>query len=575
MLWNDTGSFPTVSSNCTSASCQVQGTTCVCDTTVTTSLVFDGATFPTRDDFIAQLRIGATDPATFDSDTYHVCKARLCIDNDSDFRVHTKSTGPITGALPFTFGKNTIFEILDPTGSNPPTFLLNSASTVNVGGGFEFRNPPMYNSPVDQTPRDALYETDANLDHYMGHSNVAPFIATRLIQLLITSNPSPRYVKRVAQAFKSGLYSADSVKFGTGQYGDLEATTAAIYLDREARSSTLDLDATSGKVREPLLKVMHFLRAMELGSNEERELNLANLDYKMGQQPHKAQSVFSFFSPSFQPVGPVRDNGLVSPESQLLDSPNRIGFINGVASLPTYGLSDCEWSGGLGEENARFVLQDHPEEGQFSCDEAGDIDQATAAVPYMLRWTPPSWGGNTNVNGASAAEVVTDLDLLLTGGRLQIWNRDIIEQAYTNTVAKGGVSPDVAALRVAQTLFAVTPEFSITNQLMNKMSIPEIRSITEESIPKDPPPVAGYKAIVYVFMNGAMDSFSLLVPNSDCTPTNLHQQSQDTRDIIALRQDSLLCPLMSPKGRSHATSLAFTPVSPHSRHSMTRVMQHS
>jgi cullin-associated NEDD8-dissociated protein 1 len=171
----------------------------------------------------------------------------------------------------------------------------------------------MYNSPVDQTQRDALYKTDAILDHYMDHSNVAPFISARLIQLLITSNPSPRYVKHVAQAFKSGQYSADSVKFGTGQYGGLEATTAAIYLDREARSTTLDLDATSGKVREPLLKVMHFLRAMELGSKEERELNLAYLDYKIGQEPHKAQSVFSFFSPSFQPVGPVTDKGLVSP----------------------------------------------------------------------------------------------------------------------------------------------------------------------------------------------------------------------------------------------------------------------
>jgi cullin-associated NEDD8-dissociated protein 1 len=194
----------------------------------------------------------------------------------------------------------------------------------------------------------------------------------------------------------------------------------------------------------------------------------------------------------------------------------------------------------LGDGNARFVLQDHPGEGQFSCDEAEDFDPATAVVPYMLRWNPPSWGGKANVKGASAAEVVTDLDLLLTEGRLHSRNRDIIEQAYANTVAKGGVSPDVAALRVAQALFAVTPEFSITNQLMNDKSIPEIRNTTEESLPSDPPPVAGYKAIIYVFMNGAMDSFSLLVPNSDCTPTNLLQQYQDTRDTVALDQDSLL-----------------------------------
>jgi uncharacterized protein (DUF1800 family) len=68
---------------------------------------------------------------------------------------------------------------------------------------------------MDPTKRDALYETDAILDHYMSLSNTEPFTATRLIKLLITfSNPSPGYVERVSQAFKTGLNSTDSTEFG-------------------------------------------------------------------------------------------------------------------------------------------------------------------------------------------------------------------------------------------------------------------------------------------------------------------------------------------------------------------------
>ena len=79
------------------------------------------------------------------------------------------------------------------------------------------------------TIRDAQYETDAVLDHYFYHDNTAPFIARRLIHRLVLSNPSPRYIKSVATAFRTGRYLYE---FGTGEYGDLASTVAAIYLDR-------------------------------------------------------------------------------------------------------------------------------------------------------------------------------------------------------------------------------------------------------------------------------------------------------------------------------------------------------
>ncbi len=69
------------------------------------------------------------------------------------------------------------------------------------------------------------------LDSLMAHPNTAPFIGKQLIQHLVTSNPSPAYVRRVATAFHTGRSGA----FGDGQRGDLKATVAAVLLDAEAR----------------------------------------------------------------------------------------------------------------------------------------------------------------------------------------------------------------------------------------------------------------------------------------------------------------------------------------------------
>ena len=73
-----------------------------------------------------------------------------------------------------------------------------------------------------------------------------------MLQRLVTSNPSPRYIRTVAAAFRAGKYGKTTY---SGQAGDMGAAVAAIFLDREARASVLDLDPTHGQLREPLLKV--------------------------------------------------------------------------------------------------------------------------------------------------------------------------------------------------------------------------------------------------------------------------------------------------------------------------------
>src|SRR5204863_4579199 len=92
----------------------------------------------------------------------------------------------------------------------------------------------------------------AALDNIFNHPNVGPFISTRLIQHLVTSNPSPEYVGRVAAVFNNN---------GAGVRGDLGATVRAVLLDTDARDNAALTSATFGKLREPVLRLANWMRA--------------------------------------------------------------------------------------------------------------------------------------------------------------------------------------------------------------------------------------------------------------------------------------------------------------------------
>jgi uncharacterized protein (DUF1800 family) len=143
------------------------------------------------------------------------------------------------------------------------------------------------------------------LDTIFNHPNVGPFIAIRLIQRLVTSNPSQAYVQRVAATFNDN---------GTGVRGDLGAVVRAILLDPEARpESTIELD---GKIKEPLLRLTQVWRAYAASSASGRYPFLGAYIF-FGQGPLQATSVFNFFSPLYAPPGEIRDSSLVSPELQI------------------------------------------------------------------------------------------------------------------------------------------------------------------------------------------------------------------------------------------------------------------
>ena len=118
-------------------------------------------------------------------------------------------------------------------------------SEVRLGkGAAKFRNPVSFYTLSEPTIRDAAYETDVALEHTFFHQNTAPFLAIRLAQRFGESNPSPRYVKAISTAFRSGIYQHDSTntRIGSGQYGCLEATIAAVLLDKELLDPILDAD---------------------------------------------------------------------------------------------------------------------------------------------------------------------------------------------------------------------------------------------------------------------------------------------------------------------------------------------
>lgn len=176
-------------------------------------------------------------------------------------------------------------------------YFCNYKSIVTVTDGskeFSFRNPVSMVKLHEQRHIDAYYETEALLDHYVQHKNTAPFVANLLIKRLVTSNPSPKYIERVAQAFKTGNFTMNGIEFGDASYGNLEATFAAVILDSEARNFVLDADPTFGSLKEPLLKLFAFMRAMEFKLNDRGPtLRMESMINKVGQEPFASPNVFS------------------------------------------------------------------------------------------------------------------------------------------------------------------------------------------------------------------------------------------------------------------------------------------
>ena len=163
-----------------------------------------------------------------------------------------------------------------------------------------------------------------------------------LAHQLVTANPSLRYVRAIARAFLRGEHGG---RVYSGRPADLGAAVAATLLDREAADPALDHNPRAGALREPLLKLVHLMRALDFRPTPGRLTDFGALESRLGQRQLRPPSVFSYYSPTFQPAGRAAATGLVSPVAEILDGPSMIHFFNGALALLANGLDAC--AGGL------------------------------------------------------------------------------------------------------------------------------------------------------------------------------------------------------------------------------------
>ena len=165
--------------------------------------------------------------------------------------------------------------------------------------------------------RDAAKELDAVVDVLMNHPNIAPFVSLRLIQHLVTSDPSPQYIARVSQVFRNN---------GSGVAGDMKAVTRAVLLDPDARKgdSPADLGSTQiGKIREPVHWYLAALRGLDCKKAlRYREGGLVQPNQQNALSP---ATVFGFYLPTDRAPG----SNLLSPEQKLLNTNELSSRFNG------------------------------------------------------------------------------------------------------------------------------------------------------------------------------------------------------------------------------------------------------
>jgi uncharacterized protein (DUF1800 family) len=172
------------------------------------------------------------------------------------------------------------------------------------------------------------------LDTIFNHPNVGPFVSQNLIQQLVTSNPSPAYVNRVANVFNNN---------GQGVRGDLKSVVKAILLDPEARDMSKITDPNFGKLREPVLRLTAWARAFGVTSQTGNFTIGAPEDpaTALSQTPMRAPSVFNYWRPGYVPPNSaLGEANLKAPEMQITHEISVVGYLNYIRGAVQSGLGN-------------------------------------------------------------------------------------------------------------------------------------------------------------------------------------------------------------------------------------------
>ena len=172
------------------------------------------------------------------------------------------------------------------------------------------------------------------LDTLFNHPNVGPFLGRQMIQRLVTSNPSPAYVLRVAGAFNANR---------AGVRGDLGHMFRTILLDDEARNPAGLTSTTSGKLREPVLRIAQWARTFKLKPiagfwKIPTGLTPWDSTLSLSQSPLQAPSVFNFFRPGYVPPSTaLAASKATAPELQIVNESSVTSYINHLQSVVGQG----------------------------------------------------------------------------------------------------------------------------------------------------------------------------------------------------------------------------------------------
>ncbi len=270
----------------------------------------------------------------------------------------------------------------------------------------------LLNGLVVPDQQSGMEDIEDAIDNLFHHDNVGPFMAHRLIQRLVKANPSPAYVKRVAEAFNDN---------GQGVRGDMKAVVKAILLDEEARDCEWINHHTQGLLREPYVRYSHFVQAIDVEQYYGRFWNAGYSFWEeTGQAVFGAPSVFNFFLPDFQPVGPLADEGLVGPVFQIHNSRTSVGMMNQVNGWAVYGNVMGSWS-------------EFDPNSYVNYDDLRDL-------------------------GRDPEVLINHLDLLFTHGQLSNRTRSIIKEAIEDLIYEDYREDRV---KLALYLLMVSPDYAI------------------------------------------------------------------------------------------------------------------
>ncbi|HEY2465390.1 MAG TPA: DUF1800 domain-containing protein [Steroidobacteraceae bacterium] len=297
---------------------------------------------------------------------------------------------------------------------------LNSAAMSYLGASAA---TDMINNPAgfDNTEKFVLGQTiaagldgeqtlQAAIGILMAHPNIAPFISRQLIQRLVTSNPSPDFVSRVATVFQS-------------TQGDMKSIITAILTDQEATSDQLLSNPQTGKLREPVVRFVQWARTFQLNFSPNDATawssigDLSNPSSKLGESPLQSPNVFFFFQPGFiPPQTALQANGITAPEFGITNESSVAGYMNFMKNLIANGI--------------------------------GGVPGNYSAVQPLVN------------QGGNSAALLAELNVLIAAGQISTATLSLMQSAL-DTIDTGTATGANNRLYAALTLVMCTPEYLV------------------------------------------------------------------------------------------------------------------